>query len=52
MENNLLPEVEKKIITLRNQHVILDADVAELYGMQTKEIRIIPFSLVIHTATA
>jgi hypothetical protein len=34
----LLPEVEKKIITLRNQQVILDADVAELYGVQTKEI--------------
>ena len=38
MDNNLLPEVEKKIITLRNQQVILDADVAELYGVQTKEI--------------
>ena len=35
MENNLLPEVEKKIITLRNQQVILDSDVAELYGVQT-----------------
>ncbi len=35
---NLLPEVEKKIITLRNQQVILDCDVAELYGVQTKEI--------------
>jgi phage regulator Rha-like protein len=31
-------EVESKIITLRDQHVILDADVAELYGVQTKEI--------------
>lgn len=29
-QNQLLPEVEKKIITLRNQQVILDADVAEL----------------------
>ena len=38
MENHLLPEVEKKIITLRNQQVILDSDVAELYGVQTKEI--------------
>ena len=42
MENQsqslLLPEVEKKIILLRNQQVILDADVAELYGVQTKEI--------------
>ena len=31
-------EVENKIITLRNQQVILDSDVAELYGVQTKEI--------------
>ncbi|MBR2772338.1 MAG: ORF6N domain-containing protein [Bacteroidales bacterium] len=38
MDNNLLPEVEKKIITLRNQQVILDADVAQLYGVQTKEL--------------
>lgn len=38
MDNNLLPEVEKKIITLRNQQVILDSDVAELYGVETKRI--------------
>ena len=38
MDNILLPEVEKKIITLRNQQVILDADVAELYGVETKQI--------------
>ena len=31
-------EVESRIITLRNQQVILDSDVAELYGVQTKEI--------------
>lgn len=37
-QNLLLPEVEKKIITLRNQQVILDADVAELYGVETKRI--------------
>ena len=30
--------VEEKIITLRNQQVILDCDVAELYGVATKEI--------------
>jgi len=34
----LLPKVEEKIITLRNQQVILDCDVAELYGVETKEI--------------
>ncbi|MBR4535662.1 MAG: ORF6N domain-containing protein [Bacteroidales bacterium] len=38
MENNLLSEVEKKIITLRNQQVILDSDVADLYGVETKQI--------------
>ncbi len=30
--------IENKIIDIRNQKVILDADVAELYGVQTKEI--------------
>ena len=34
----MLPQVEEKIITLRNQQVILDCDVAELYGVATKEI--------------
>ena len=34
----MLPEVEKKIITLRKQQVILDCDVAELYGVETKRI--------------
>ena len=31
-------EVENKMITLRNQQVIIDADVAELYGVETKRI--------------
>ena len=36
---NLTPiDVESKIITLRSQQVILDCDVAELYGVETKEI--------------
>ncbi len=30
--------VESKIITIRGQQVILDSDVAELYGVQTKEV--------------
>ena len=38
MDNNLLIEVEKRIISIRNQKVILDSDVAELYDVQTKEI--------------
>lgn len=31
-------EVEEKIVLLRDQHVILDRDVAELYGVATKEV--------------
>ena len=31
-------EVENKIISLRDQQVILDADVAELYGVETRDI--------------
>ncbi len=33
-----IEDVEKKIITLRGQQVLLDSDVAKLYGVQTKEI--------------
>jgi hypothetical protein len=35
---NSLNAVEDKIITIRNQSVILDSDVAELYGVETKHI--------------
>ena len=31
-------EVENKMVTLRNQQVILDSDVAELYGVETKRV--------------
>ncbi len=31
-------DVESKIITLRDQQVILDADVAQLYGVETKRV--------------
>ncbi len=31
-------DVEQKIITIRNQKVILDSDVAALYGVETKDI--------------
>ena len=34
----IVSNVEEIIITLRNQQVILDCDVAELYGVATKEI--------------
>lgn len=30
--------IEEKIITLRNEKVIIDSDVAELYGVETKRI--------------
>ena len=31
-------DVEDRIIVLRNQRVLIDSDVAELYGVQTKEV--------------
>lgn len=34
----LLEQVRRKIISIRNCQVILDADVAELYGVETKRI--------------
>ena len=33
-----LQKIENKIIALRNQQVILDSDVAEIYGVETKRI--------------
>jgi hypothetical protein len=38
MEMIKFSEVENKVLTIRNQQVILDSDVAALYGVQTKEI--------------
>lgn len=35
---NLFEQVRQKIIHIRNNRVILDADVAELYGVKTREI--------------
>lgn len=34
----LIREVEDRIAVIRNQEVIADADVAALYGVQTKEV--------------
>ena len=31
-------DVESRMIALRNQPVLIDADVADLYGVQTKEV--------------
>jgi hypothetical protein len=33
-----LNQIENKIITVQGQHVILDRDVAELYGVETKRV--------------
>lgn len=35
---SLIEDVEEKIVVIRNQQVIADADVAVLYGVQTKDI--------------
>ena len=35
---SLLEEVERKVIMLRNQPVILDSDVAAIYGVATREV--------------
>lgn len=35
---SLMKDVEDKIVIIRNQQVIADADVAALYGVQTKDI--------------
>jgi len=32
------PTIESKILTLRGQRVILDADLAQLYGVETSEL--------------
>ncbi|MDR0619253.1 MAG: ORF6N domain-containing protein [Bacteroidales bacterium] len=34
-----LSQVEEKILTIRGQKVILDSDVAELYGVETKVLK-------------
>jgi len=31
-------EVEKRVLTIREQQVLIDRDVAELYGVETKEV--------------
>ena len=38
--SGLIPfkEVEDKIVVIRGQEVLLDRDVAELYGVQTREV--------------
>ena len=32
-----LERIKSKIITIQGQQIILDSDVADLYGVQTKE---------------
>jgi hypothetical protein len=38
MHISILQAVEDKVIEIRNQHVIIDSDVAQLYGVETKRI--------------
>lgn len=40
MQNNLIPynEVDEKIVIIREQRVLLDCDVAALYGVETKRL--------------
>lgn len=41
MENNSLLQpsnIETKILTIRNQQVMIDRDLAELYGVETKRL--------------
>ena len=33
-----IEDVQDKVLQLRNENVIIDSDVAALYGVQTKEI--------------
>jgi len=34
----MFEEVEKRVLTIRDQQVLLDSDVAELYGIETKRV--------------
>lgn len=38
MENNIIEIVQTKIYNIRNAKVMLDSDLAELYGVETKRI--------------
>ena len=33
-----IENIEKKLIEIRNQNVLIDSDVAEIYGVETKRI--------------
>ena len=36
MENKELAIIQNKILVIRNQQVMIDRDIAELYGVETK----------------
>jgi len=38
MDIEKLEKIEDKIIIIRNEQVLLDSDVAEIYGVETKRI--------------
>ena len=35
-----IEDIEEKILTIREQRVLLDSDIAELYGVETRDINI------------
>lgn len=37
-ENKQIQQVESKIIVIRDTQVVLDRDIAELYGVETRDI--------------
>jgi len=39
MGESLLPKLEKIIYLIRGQNVMLDSDLAELYGVPTKRLK-------------
>ncbi len=52
-EGKILPvttkDVEQRMMVLRKQTVLLDTDVADLYGVETKNILMVIFSSWINT---
>lgn len=39
MNTNLISNIKSKIYTIRNKQVILDRDLADLYGVKSRRLR-------------
>ena len=37
-ESAIVPDLQKRIFTIRGERVILDSDLAEIYGVETKRL--------------